>query len=373
MRPALPLLGALLLALLALPGPGRAQSAPAAADPLPAPQLAALRLVNLSPDAPRIDLRIGDATPVKDLPFGDASGYVVVPAGEQTLRVYPHRPPRGSAGNEAETVPSLEPITAVVVLEPGAYHSVALVGFYEPPPDNANTGNLSVNVTPDDALLTIQGPRGFELEVQGDVLLGDEASERLEAGDYTVTARAPGYRAGRSRVQVQPLETAVVSISLQQGEGELQEQAQPIASNADGGWHAAELQLFRETAPGLPPAGHAYLRAVNVSPLAPPLDLVVRRGDESGGAPAGAPPGVEQGEQELTRALVFPNAADYRPVRAGTVAFAVRVADSESLVTEVADLTLEPGSLITLFLVSDPADNRLRVVPVLSAITVNAP
>lgn len=374
------------LALLAsVAGVAVAQTAPSAA----------LRLVHLSPDAPRVDLQVGEGqrATVRDLPFGEASDYMTVPPGEYNLRVFPHRGRENGEG-EADTS-GLEPITLVADVEAGAYYTVALVGYFEPPPDTQR-GSLSLDVTPDTAVAMIAGPRGFERQVTGDSLL-----EGLEAGGYTIEVNAPSYRGSQVEIQVEPLRTQVVSVTLQEGEeggdadasGGGEDETMPGASSAQttGGWNPAELQIFRDLQVGLPLPGTAAVRIVHASPLTAPIEVVWLLpvdeegnggGDASGDSGEGGDgSGVREeaaaesagatGEiaARIDQALAYPNDSAYLQVPVAASVFEIRLGGGAT-VLRIDEFSPAAGSVATIFLVRAVDAEELQVVPVVEALVL---
>lgn len=334
----------LLLALLLLPPTGVAQEGDQ--DTAPPEAASALRFVHASPDAPRVDLLLDGEAIVRDLAFGGVGPYLVLPAGEHEVQVFPHRPPT----NPEETVRRLEPVSVLLTLNPGTYHTLALSGFYEPPPAEGRTGWLSVNVDPDEVEFTLRGPRSYSAEFTGDQLIED-----LVPGEYRVDARLEGYRAATYRADVAALETATLSITLQRGEepeGGAEAPAPVPAQGEPGTWRKVELHLYPD-AFDAPPPGLARVRIVHASPITPEVTVEVV-GTESDVAPTA-----------LIAGLSFPNAGPYVAVRAGARGLRVRLSGSSTVLTEVPSLPFEAGASYTLLLVGDPGDDFVRVLPIL--------
>ncbi|WP_101298197.1 DUF4397 domain-containing protein [Halegenticoccus soli] len=86
--------------------------------------VALVRLVHTSPDAPAVDVTVegADLTLFDGVSFGDQTDYVVVPAGEYTLEV------RGDTENDDGDVVA----TFDVALEPGVQYTAFAIGYLSP-------------------------------------------------------------------------------------------------------------------------------------------------------------------------------------------------------------------------------------------------
>ena len=108
--------------------------------------LSGLRLAHLSYDAPLVDLVLDDELLFRDVAFSNVTGYLLLPAGEHELRVFPHRLPReleswistrrplrggvtGAPPRASRATRTLEPVTLFVTLEPGAYYTLNFRGL----------------------------------------------------------------------------------------------------------------------------------------------------------------------------------------------------------------------------------------------------
>lgn len=337
--------------------------------------LAGIRFVHLSPDAPAVDVALQDAALLQDVEYGRATGYAAAPAGERTLRVFPHRLPLtdpeqddGEEGGDAEGAEDgseeeeeasvrLEPITRVMNLEAGSYYTVVLSGFYEPPPEAQRSGAISLDVEPAEAEVVLEGPRGYLEEFTGDRLIDD-----LEGGTYELEVAAEGYAPYEQEVVVQPFRTTVVAATLQEEEGEdggaedEEEVADPVGegeAEGDGAWDPVELHLFQDDDLAAPAPGHARVAIVHASPLAPPVDVTFR---------------PETGDDEaepvaVASRLTYPNSVEPIEVRSGQGTLVVRVANSDNRLAQIRDLTLRPGATYEFFLAPDPDDETIWVVP----------
>jgi hypothetical protein len=78
---------------------------------------ACVNIIHASPDAPAVDIFVNDMLAVENLEFGNATGYVALPAGDHNVKVAPH----GEAADAAV-------IDADVTLEADQAYEVAAVG-----------------------------------------------------------------------------------------------------------------------------------------------------------------------------------------------------------------------------------------------------
>ncbi|HEX7004041.1 MAG TPA: DUF4397 domain-containing protein [Trueperaceae bacterium] len=315
--------------------------------------MAAIRLTHLSPDAPQFDMVVDRQLFMIDVTYGEVSPYQPIPAGQHEISVWPHRLPDGAAGEEAEGPQTLEPITIIVDLEDGGYYTLAISGFYQAAPETSS-GTLAVEVEPAEATVLVTGPRGFERTFQGDRVL-----EELEAGRYAVRAEYQGYQPATFEISVQQNETSTVSITLQEGEEEGDATAtlpENVPAAPSGSWRPVELHAFRDDLEVVPPPGGSRVRLVHLSPLTGPVDLLAIPSDGAG-EPAVMASGLE-----------FPNAGDYMRLPGRDYTFQVRLAGADAIVTQVRDVTVPAGGVYTFFLVQEPADNYVRLVPSVDAL-----
>lgn len=363
--------------------------------------LAGVRFVHLSPDAPEVDVVVGDGALHRDVGYGGSTAYAATPAGERTIRVYPHRLPttnregdangadgadggedegegEGERDGDEEAAPvRLEPITRVVTLQAGEYYTVVLSGFYEPPPEEGQRGAISIDVEPAEADVVLQGPRGYVEEFSGDRLLED-----LEEGEYELEVAAEGFQPYRQQVTVQPFRTVVIAATLQEqdganaqgGDGESGEEAADPVGGADadddgapgggqGAWDPAELHVFEDGGLAVPAPGHARVAVLHASPLAPTVDVTFIPEDED-----------DDGAEPVLMALRlgYPNGSELLDVPAGRGTLRITVADSDNRLAEIPRLTLRAGVGYEFFLASDPDDESLWVVPTVAGLLRHA-
>lgn len=307
--------------------------------------MAAVRLTHLSPDAPQFDLVVDQQLFMRDIAYGEVSPYNSLPAGQHEISVFPHRL-RDSAGGDEEGPRVLEPITVLVDFEDGAYYTLAISGFYQEPARDGASGALAVEVVPSEARVVVNGPRGFVQSFQGETVLGE-----LEPGNYTVRAEHQDHQPATFEVSVQEDRTSTVSISLQEGEGGVSETGLESDSTGASGWRPVELHAFRDELGAVPPPGGSRLRLVHLSPSTSSVDLLAIPADGAG-EPA-----------MLASGLSFPNSSPYTRLPGSNYTIQVRLEGADAILTQVRDVTIQAGGVYTLFLVREPADNYLRLIP----------
>lgn len=312
--------------------------------------LAALRLSHLSPDAPRVDLVIDHQLFLRDLGYGQVTPYTTLPAGQHEISVWPHRLPNQQQPSEEDGVPALTPVTILLELDEGMYYTLALSGFYARQA-RLDGGSLEVDVAPEEALVTVRGPRGFTRSFSGDSRLGD-----LEPGNYTIRAELAGFSPATFEITVHEADTANVSITLQEGEGGVTDSAPPPAEAMSQQWRPIELHAFRDELDEAPRPGASRIRLLHLSPGTMSIDLLALP-LEGGGEPV-----------TIAAALAFPNASAYSRLPAGEYTLQIRMAGADAILAQVQRVRIEPGGTYTFFLVREPADNFLRLIPAVDAL-----
>ena len=311
--------------------------------------MAAIRLTHLSPDAPQFDMVVDRQLFMTDVAYGEVSPYTSLPAGQHEISVWPHRLPETAAGEEVEGPQTLEPVTILVDLEDGGYYTLAISGFYQRPPQEESAGGLEVDVDPPEANVLVAGPRGFERSFQGERVL-----EGLEPGSYTVRAEYAGHQPATFEITVQENEVSTVSITLQEGDQEgdaTDREPENLGASSGGGWRPLELHAFRDDLAVVAPPGGSRIRLAHLSPLTGPVDLLAIPADGAG------EPAV------LASGLSFPNAGDYMRLPGRDYSFQVRLAGADAILTEIDEVRMPAGGVYTFFLVQEPTDNYLRLVP----------
>jgi hypothetical protein len=337
-------------------------------DQTPA-KLTAVRLAHVSPDAPALDLLVDGRLRLQDVNFTDVSSYVILPAGEHELRVFPHRSPSetGSGDAATATVVAPEPFIISVILEPGRYYTLATPGFFEPPPNQDQLGALSLSM-PAETTATVTGPRAYATTVTG----SSELSE-LFPGTYAITASQEGFKTAQYEAEVQANETVFLSIALQaNSEGETSDAPSPPLPNesansneASSGleWRKVQLQLYEDKLSTFPPPGLALVRVIHTSPITSAVSIVLARDGEKEG---------EASEALLTN-LTYPNETDYLAVAAGPMSFRLIASDTSQVITDLANLELNAGTIYTFFIVGTRTDNFVSVIPTIDAVLAGNP
>jgi hypothetical protein len=163
---------------------------------------ACLNIIHASPDAPAVDVYVDGEMALGELPFGETSGWVAVPAGEHQVQVT-------AAGAELETAV----IDANVTLEEGAAYEVAATGLLAEIEPQVNQVNLSDVGTEDEPMARVRvvhaSPDAPAVDVAvkgGDVLIENLAFP--EASDYL------SVPAGSYDLEVRPTGTSDVALDL---------------------------------------------------------------------------------------------------------------------------------------------------------------
>lgn len=405
--PSLPRIARSLLLLLSLVTAAAQEGAPQADPAQEGPQIASLRFLHLSPDAPLVDVVVEGRLHLRDLGLRDRSRFASLPAGRHEIQVYPHRLPSAAEGPvlapqerpapadgaseaaagdgdgaqaaaedappqrspEAPVPRTLEPITAIVELEPGSYTTLVLTGYFELPTREEGRGNLSVDVEPPEASLSVTGPQGYSVQRTGDQLLQD-----LEPGTYEAVVVREGYQRAVYEVDVEPGGTTVVTVTLQEADAEGEPEPLLQQEDAQGAWRTLELQPYGADLP-LPAPGRALVRFVHAAPTVPHLSIRTisePAGDEgaAGEDPSGAaatPDGDRAPPLLQVDRLAYPNATDYLEISAGARGIEFRIAGTDSVVYTLSNLRLRPGFTYTLFVAAGPANGEIWIVPSVDA------
>ena len=154
---------------------------------------AALRVAHLSPDAPNVDVYVDSEDPtLADVPFGEVSDYLDVPAGDREVEI--------TAAGDPDTSVFSGPVT----VEADADYTVAAIGElsddggqpFEPlvlEDDNSAVGGDTarlrvVHASPDAPAVDVTAAGGDVVLFDG-VAYGESGYVEVEANDYTVEIR----------------------------------------------------------------------------------------------------------------------------------------------------------------------------------------
>ena len=152
---------------------------------------ACINIVHASPDAPAVDVYVDGTAAVENLPFGEATGWVALPAGDHQVDV-------AATGSDIGTAV----ISAAVTLEAGTAYEVAAVGLLASIAPAINTVELG-DLADDTARIRVvhASPDAPAVDVAvtgGDILVPDlafpNASDYLEvpADSYDLEVRPTG-------------------------------------------------------------------------------------------------------------------------------------------------------------------------------------
>lgn len=362
---------------------------------------AALRFTHLSVDAPLVDVLVNGQAVLTDVAFGDVTSYLILSVGRHEVVVYPHRLPErrssppaadgdagasssadnGSAERPRTPTRVLEPIVTFVTVEGGAYYTAMLTGFYEPPAEEGELGHLSIALRPDGTMMGVSGPRGYSAAFTGDQLLTG-----IQPGTYTVSAEHEGYLSVTYEVEVHARNTSTVSITLQEGEQEVDAAPEIIQHDQTPNvWRSLELHTVRDSLGSIPLPGTARVRVIHAAPTTLPLRVVAtpvayeESQEEEEAADAADADGEQanvDGETEVEApqqpteigTVGYPGASSYATVAAGTYSISYFVSDTEQVALVLADMDLVAGAVYTFYLKSDAAGRQMQVLVTVDAI-----
>jgi hypothetical protein len=318
----------------------------------PAPEVAGLRLANLSPDAPQLDLLLDGQLVLQDLAFPDVSGYLLIPAGRHELRIFPHRAPAEEtpADTGGVTVRPLEPMSITVDVVAGRYYTLTASGFFDPPGAATRSGHLVVQMD-EGTTAQVRGPRNYLVSLSEESTLSG-----LPPGAYTVLASRPGFRSAQYEVDVQPGSTVTLPITLQAGtDTGVEQPAAPAIGVTERPWYKTQLQLYEDELSAVPPAGQALIRLVHAAPAVPAIRArVLREGDEDEAPLA---------EHPLTDGLTFPNASDAVLISVEHDVLEVSLSGSNLIVARLEPLRFASGAIYTVFVTGSNASNTVTLLP----------
>ena len=146
----------------------------------PSENQSALAVVHLSPDAPTVDVTVGDGEVVlaENVSYSNASDYITVPAGNYTVEVRP-----ATADNDGEVV-----ATTNVSLEGGTAYSALAIGYVDGF-DSAIDEAFQIQAV-EDATMTIHLP-GDEEETETETATDTETPNNTETPTPVTPTEAP--------------------------------------------------------------------------------------------------------------------------------------------------------------------------------------
>ena len=322
---------------------------------------AAVRVAHLSPDAPAVDVTVGNGSAVlaENVSFGEASDYVAVPAGDYTVEIR-----AATASNNGTVVTTVD-----LSLAGGTAYTAAAVGYLDPGAAPTPTGFGVVPVmdatttlhTPSD--VPVVGPTqqsaylravhaspdapAVDVRVDNETVLsnvsfGDVSDYlHLQAGTYDVTIAAAADPSTVVFDDPVTLEARTVTTLAATGE---------ISTNASTSFAPV---AFSDDA-YVPAAGDAALRLVHLSPDAPTVDIT-----------------AGNGSVVLADNLSFRDATPYATVPAGNYTVEIRgaTATNDGPVVTTVNVSLASETVVTAMAVgyldpaAAPANTSFAVLP----------
>jgi hypothetical protein len=150
------------------------------------------RIAHMSPDAPNVDVYVDGGDPVlTDVPFGAASDYLEVPAGDRQVEITEAGNADNSVFDNILTVEADTDYTAVAVGHLGdGDQPFEVLTFVD---DNSNVGDSdarlrAIHVSPDAPAVDVTAGGGSPVLFDG-VAYGGSGYTTVEANDYTVEIR----------------------------------------------------------------------------------------------------------------------------------------------------------------------------------------
>ena len=295
--------------------------------------LARLRFVHTSPDAPAVDVTLTDGTVLfSDVRFGQAGGYITVPAGRYDLQVR-------VAGTETVALSF-----GGVSLQGGTTYSVFATGFLTDGSiaarvavDSPGTGGATIGLEPATASLRVAhlSPDAPNVDVylDGGLVPGLAGVPfRAVSGYLDVSAATHRLQVFVAGTMSDPVIDANVTL--------LPGGAYTVAATGLVG--AADLTplVLMDDRDGAS-AGRSLVRFVHTSPDAAAVDIMV----------AGGP--------TLFMDVAFRSAAGYAEVGSGSYDLEVRLADGGALALPVPGVSFMDGASYTVFAVGLAGDGTL--------------
>lgn len=284
---------------------------------------AKVRAIHASPDAPAVDIRVGDGNGpavFSGAPFQGITDYIAVDAADYSFAITP-------AGGNAE-VRLYEPISVAA----GTVYTVVAHGTLDETDDSPfsvrvfvdnGDGNVAVDlVNSTSNVLVVHGSPdapGVDLLVDQNVVNAAALTFPNNTGYLPVNAGDRNFK-----VNVSGSSTTVIDVTPNLDRAE---NYTVFAANFVAG---IEPVLLADdlTAPA---AGNAHVRFVHLSPDAPNVDITLTDGT------------VVFGDR------AFKSATDFTPLAAGTYDLQARVAGTSTVALNLPGIALEAGKIYTVF------------------------
>jgi hypothetical protein len=288
--------------------------------------MARIRFVHLSPDAPAVDIKLNDgngAVVFENVAFGDVKDYVAVAGGTYTFAV--------TATGSASEVVIYDPITVMN----GYVYSVTAIGTLA-----EDTYDFTARVFIDNSMDSVTGSDYVDLTAYGtsnvmvvhaspdapgvDLLVDDQVAgtNLLFPANTDYLSVSGGMR--NVKVNVTGTSTTVINADLT-----LEKDTHYTVFASDVVASIQPLVLTDDlTAPA---AGNAHVRFVHLSPDAPAVDITTTTG------------AVVFGNKSFREHTAF------TPLAANTYDLQVRVAGTETVALELPGIVLEDGNIYTVF------------------------
>lgn len=292
-------------------------------DRIPSSNMAKIRFLHGSPDAPAVDIKLDNGNGLavfENAAFGSIGDYVEVAGGSYTFAVT-------ATGTTSEVV-IFEPITVTVgsvytvvahgTLDDSDAHDFAVRVFID-----SNDGNMYADLIPATAQVMVVHASP---DAPGVDLLIDDAvinMMALESPDNTGYLTL-GSGTHSVKVNVSGTSSTVISADLFFGG----EEAYTVFASND----VAQIEaLVLEDDLSQPASGMAHVRFVHLSPDAPAVDITLKDGS------------VVFGDIELLEHTAF------TPLDAGMYHLQVRLAGTSTVVLDLPSINLGDGMIYTVF------------------------
>jgi hypothetical protein len=155
---------------------------------------AGVRVIHASPDAPNVDVRVDGSVALADVPFGAVSDYLIVPAGERTVRITPAGDPDTTVIERGYTVEADTSYTVIAEGELSEEAGETAFGLDVTVDDRSDPGGRArvklFHASPDAPAVDV-APAGGDPVVSG-LEFGEVATTTVPAADLTLEVRPAG-------------------------------------------------------------------------------------------------------------------------------------------------------------------------------------